>query len=362
MIEIALTMQAWTLCGMSIPLLSPLLGLLTPPADAASILVHGKDQPVGDAFIQAGFFHALRCRYPAARITFAVSLGGCAYANTLRAAMAPFIDEVLVDQALCLKREQLRRAHPRPLADRRFDIIIDLEKKWWRTLIIRRIRHKVFVSASRHFLFSDRWPRDWSKPLHLSRQYFMLLDALRMPARQTLPLPDFRDAQAEAFAATLLPTGPSYLGIVPGAGDRSKCWPLDRFVALARHAATSGMVPVVLLGPQEKEWLAQLRAALPQALFPAWDGETMRPEFSTPLMTVALGRRLAAAVTNDCGIAHMLAAGDTPLLTLFGHTNPIKYAPLSSRSVTLWARDFGGTRIEDVPFAAVTTALEALRK
>jgi len=331
------------------------------PPEAATILVHNKDQPVGDSFIQAGFFHALRCRYPAARITFAVSLGGTAYAGPLAQAMAPFLDEVLVEQALTLTRDRLWPWTPPPLAGRRFDLILDMEKKWWRTLILRRVRHRWFVSASKHFLFSDRRPVRYVKPARLADQYTMLLDALAMPVRAELLPPDFVRPTLVAHARSLLPPGPTYVGLVPGAGDRGKCWPLPHFLALGRFLADTGRVPVFLLGPMEAEWLPAVRDAVPTALLPAWSADgTLRPEFRDPLQVVALGPALAAAVSNDCGTAHMLAAAATPLVTLFGYTNPVKYAPLTPRLITLSARDWGSDRVAAIPEDAVRRALETL--
>jgi ADP-heptose:LPS heptosyltransferase len=332
---------------------------------AETILVHGKDQPIGDAFIQSRFFHELRCLYPNAHITFAVSLGGSAYANSLKSVMAPYLDEVLTHQGLSLDRRALSPLSPRPLAGRRFDLVIDLEKVWWQTLILRRVRHGGFVSASKHFLFSDCWPRDWRKPEHLSEQYLMLLDALGTAKKVDLPPPDFRCPERMAQAATLLPPGPKYVGLVPGAGDRGKCWPLERYFAVARALIAGGLTPVFLLGPAEADLVPIVRASFESPLLPAWilqaDGSaTFHPAFSSPLMTVALGRHLCAAVTNDCGMAHMLAAANTPLLTLFGYTNPKKYMPLSSISEVISARHYGTIQPEAIPVEDVLPRIKRL--
>ncbi len=342
--------------AMPVPVLSPAFYALFPPARVKTILVHNKDQPIGDAFIQASFFHALRCLFPEAHITFAVSIGGSAYGGSLRTVMAPYIDEVLADAALCLKREQMYPMTPRPLDGRRFDLVIDMEKKWWRSLAVRRIRSRVFVSAARHFLFSDCWPRSWRKPAHLGDQYHMLLDALRVRRRAAVPPPVWRDEVCESRSRDMLPDGPRYVGLVPGAGDQGKRWPLDRFTALAQSIAAEGGTPVFILGPQERPWLESLRASVSGALFPGEDGGGL----TDPLQTVALGRRLAAAVTNDCGTAHMLAAGATPLVALFGYTNPVKYAPRTPELTVIRAHDFGGTTPEVIPLDAVKKALADL--
>lgn len=345
--------------------MSRLRRLLGREITAETILVHGKDQPIGDAFLQARFFHALRCHYPKAHITFAVSLGGSAYADHLKSVMAPYLDEVLTHQGLSLDRRALNPVTPRPLAGRSFDLVIDFEKVWWQTLILRRVRHNCFVSASKHFVFSHCWPRNWRKPTHLSEQYLMLLDALGTHPKADLPPPDFLCLDRLAQVATLLPPGPQYVGLVPGAGDRGKCWPLERYCAVARALTDQGLTPVFLLGPAEADFVPILRATFDAPLLPAWQieapgGPTFHPAFASPLMTVALGRHLRAAVTNDCGIAHMLAAGQTPLLTLFGYTNPKKYRPLSPHSHVLSARQYGAISPDAIPVADVLAALTPL--
>jgi ADP-heptose:LPS heptosyltransferase len=85
----------------------------------------------------------------------------------------------------------------------------------------------------------------------------------------------------------------------------------------------------------------------------------MRPEFAHPFAMVTLGQVLEAAVTNDSGAAHMLAAGGTPLLTLFGYTNPVKYAPLTQRLITLSPSN-GGKDIESISVETAAAALDRL--
>ena len=169
------------------------------------------------------------------------------------------------------------------------------------------------------------------------------------------PAPLAIDAAADAAAAALLPAGPAYVGLAPGAGGRHKCWPLDRFIALGAAQAERGRVPVFLLGPGEAGWAEAVAAALPTALLPLQRVATV-----TPLLTIALGRRLAAAVANDSGTGHMLAAADRPLLSLFGPTPAAKFAPDTPRGRVIRAQDFGAETMDAIPLAAVETALAGM--
>lgn len=329
-----------------------------------TILVHGKDQRVGDAFLQAPFFRSLRSRFPKAHITLAISEGGSAYAHSLAPAMAGYLDEVIEDAKLCMEKAQAY-AWERPLGGRRFDLVIDMQKTWWKTLAVRRIRHRVFISASKHFLFSSRWPRSFKKPERLIDQFMMLLDAVKQEPVTQLPPTVWFTPQQAALAAELLPPGPTYVAMVPGAGDRSKCWPLERFIDLARVQVASARKPVFILGPEEGEWVTPLRAAVPEALTPGWsdgttDTPTLDPAVAQPTQVSALGARLGVAVSNDCGTAHMLAGGGAPLVSLFGFTNGAKYQPAAPIFRRLEAKSYGTRDVASIPLSDVVQAVEDL--
>jgi len=161
-----------------------------------------------------------------------------------------------------------------------------------------------------------------------------------------------RDPAIESLAETLLPAGPRYVGFAPGAGGRHKCWPFDRFLALAAGVAARGLVPVILLGPNEAEWIAPARDALPGARLPLQAAPAV-----SPMLTIALGRRLAVAVANDSGAGHMLAAAGVPLVSLFGPTPSEKFAPIAPVLRVLRAQDCGGADMAAIPLSLVESSI-----
>jgi ADP-heptose:LPS heptosyltransferase len=76
------------------------------------------------------------------------------------------------------------------------------------------------------------------------------------------------------------------------------------------------------------------------------------------MLTIALGRRMTAAVANDSGTGHMLAAADIPLVSLFGPTPARKFAPGATRLTVVQAQDFGADSMDAIPTAAVEAALQ----
>jgi len=315
----------------------------------ASILVYVGTDAVGDGLIKLPFVRALRAAYPEARITWVAGKGLTVYAGILAPLVAGLIDEVIDDAGIGSRPLELLR---RPLAGRDFDLIIDTQRRVLTTLILKRVRHRRFISAAAGYLFSDARPARTAKPSSMASQLAGLVElASGRPPGPAAPL--LRDPAIEAEADRLLPPGPRYVGFAPGAGGRHKCWPLDRYLALAADMAGEGWVPVILLGPAEAEaWAATVRAAVPSARLPLQE-----TAHSSPMLTIALGRRLAAAVANDSGTGHMLAAADIPLLSLFGPTPAEKFAPATARPTVLRAQDFGGSAMEAIPFDAVSEAL-----
>jgi ADP-heptose:LPS heptosyltransferase len=155
-----------------------------------------------------------------------------------------------------------------------------------------------------------------------------------------------------ARARSLLPDGPRYVALAPGAGGRHKCWPLDRYIALAERLKAKGAVPVFILGPGEAEWVAECREVA-GAVLPLQ--QTDGP--ASAELTIALARRCSAAVANDSGAGHLIAAADIPLVSLFGPTAPDKFAPMTRQLTIVRAQDLGGEAMDAITVDAVAKAL-----
>ncbi|MCE5278833.1 MAG: glycosyltransferase family 9 protein [Planctomycetaceae bacterium] len=134
-----------------------------------------------------------------------------------------------------------------------------------------------------------------------------------------------------------------YLAILPGAGSPAKCWPLERFAALARRY---GMPAVFVLGPVERERWPQEQMQRLSA-----DHAVLN---DLPLSTLA--GVLAGAETviaNDSGPAHLAAALGTHTVAIFGPTRPEHFAP-RGRSVRVLASE----SIKDISIPDVLSAVQ----
>lgn len=314
-----------------------------------TILVYVGLDLMDGGLMKLPFLRALRATYPDASITWLAGKGRSVYARELASLAGPLLDEVIEDAGIGRKWWELLR---RPLAGRAFDLVIDTQRRLVTTLIVRRIRHRVFVSAAARYALSDRKPPGGDQaPRAMIRQILDLIEAAAGRPVDTRLAPLALESRLEDEAAARLPDIGRYVGLAPGAGGRHKCWPLENFIALAMRQVKAGRVPVLFLGPAERDWEGEIREALPTAILPLDAGDPAA-------LTIALARRLEIAVANDSGAGHLMAAADIPLISLFGPTAPEKFQPLAQRLTVIRAQDFGGEAMDSIPLFALTDAID----
>lgn len=121
-----------------------------------------------------------------------------------------------------------------------------------------------------------------------------------------------------------------YAVLHPGSGSASKCWPLQRFLRVARGLGAAGVRGVVVTGDADRRLAGELESA---ELPPGW---TRRAQ--PPLSELAgLLAGAAVYVGNDSGVTHLAAACGAPVVAVF-----------RSENVRLW-RPAGRVRLIDAP-------------
>jgi ADP-heptose:LPS heptosyltransferase len=300
---------------------------------------------LGEIFMRLPFLRVLREWAPQARVTIIPGLGG-----------ATFWEELVSPLVNGLADEIIRTAIPDP-AERRFDWVIDLEGDPRTSFLLRRLARKNFHTTALRGLFNlPHLPLYHGK--HVAKRYLGLLrqaTGAQVPPPWPWPIPEpYRQA-----ARKLLPSGPQYIGIAPGAGVKvtGKCWPLERFASLAMQQSDLGRTPVIFLSGGEAGWESHFQH-IPNVRFPLAENDPQASGVpSDPALTAALAERLHAAVANCSGTGHMLALGGAPLVSLFGPSSAVKFHPLARKSAHLKPAD-GGKDISAIPLDDVLAALE----
>ena len=119
-----------------------------------------------------------------------------------------------------------------------------------------------------------------------------------------------------------------YIVVSPGGGWRSKCWPPERYGELCRLLDQDrGLRAVVNFGPGE----GLLADAICRAAIPA---TPLRFETDIPHL-MALLSRARLVVAGDTGPLHLAVALGTPVVALFGPTDPRRNGPYSPADVVV---------------------------
>jgi lipopolysaccharide heptosyltransferase I len=126
----------------------------------------------------------------------------------------------------------------------------------------------------------------------------------------------------EAFAPQLLSQfGVNrYIVLSPAGGWRSKCWPPERYGALCQQIHANLGLPCVLNeGPGDEECIAAVNAA-------SGDAAPIACNCSLHQL-MALLRNGLCVVGGDTGPLHLAVALGTPVVALFGPTDPARNGP-----------------------------------
>jgi heptosyltransferase-2 len=188
-----------------------------------------------------------------------------------------------------------------------------------------------FAIGGRSLLLTDRVPVPAPR-LHQVDEYLRLVEHLGVAVESRVPTlaPPPADDEARVRARRLLDgvathtPGPR-VGVHLGADyGPSKLWPLARVVEGCRALAAAGMVPVLLGTPRDAAIAEEVVAATAAASLVGRDD---------PALLTALLSELDALVAGDTGVSHLAAALGTPVVALFGPTDPVLSAPRGTATV-----------------------------
>jgi ADP-heptose:LPS heptosyltransferase len=128
--------------------------------------------------------------------------------------------------------------------------------------------------------------------------------------------------------------------IHPGGGAARKCWPAERFVALAEKLRAAGRNLRFVLGEVELEQWPAERVARLRAV-----ADLAQPATYLELFDVISAARVY--VGNDTGPTHLAAITGVPTVALFG-TDPARWRPIGPRVTIVRGETLEAIAVEDV--------------
>jgi heptosyltransferase-2 len=191
---------------------------------------------------------------------------------------------------------------------------------------LARVPDRIGVDESLAGLFNNVSGPFWKAQGPFLDRYHAVL-AKRWPNLPPMPYADY-----DPGVTVSKPDRP-YLCLMPGSMWPSKIWPRDHFAELARRARREGLDVVVLGAPDEREICDFVSEAATLNLC----GKTTLKEAAAWL------RGAWAATGNDSGLSHLAAACGTPIVAIYGATDPGGSKP--------WGPSTFGLRRDDIPCA-----------
>ena len=160
--------------------------------------------------------------------------------------------------------------------------------------------------------------------VHVVDKNLALLRSLGIEAMgsREFPLPPTA-VEARSVAERLASLGLArFVLLNPGGGWQSKQWPAEEHGALARALGERGLRSLVTFGPGEEPLAERVVAA---------SSGTAVLSFPTSLLEyVELARRAALVVGADTGPLHIACALGTPVVGLYGPTDPLRNGPFAA--------------------------------
>jgi lipopolysaccharide heptosyltransferase I len=218
----------------------------------------------------------------------------------------------------------------------RHDVALDLQGLWKSAAWARASGARRVIGFAgpwrreslSEMLLGVRVPLD-PEPSHVIDKNLALLRALGIEAEghREFPLPPASE-ETRRVAEHLAGRGWRDFAVLnPGGGWASKLWPPAAFGAVAQGLAARGILPVVTWGPGEE--------GLADAVVAASKSTATRCFPTTLLEYVEVARRARIVVAADTGPLHLACAVRTPVVGVFGPTDPARNGPFATADLTV---------------------------
>ena len=274
---------------------------------------------------------ALRARFPDARLDWVVDERHLGLLE-----LVPVVDRriVLRTRSASLRRQvmELRRT----LTRESYDIAIDVQGLLKSAVVARLSGARRILGftaphlrerAARVFYTETHDPGDTAHVIEKNLTLAGSLGADVSRIRVPLQVPPSAALDAVRHRHSAAGAG-SFVVLNPGAAWPNKRWPPDRFGAVAQWLRRAhGLNSVVTWGPGDETMAA--------AVVEGSSGAAELAPSTSIADLIAIVREAALMVSGDTGPVHLAAAVGTPVVGIYGPTDPVRNGPWSVDDVTV---------------------------
>jgi heptosyltransferase-2 len=290
---------------------------------------------IGDSVMSLPVLRAIRRAHPGDRLAVVAPGGPAAVYQAEGSAGTILIRSGLLADAARLRREHFEEAWLLPNS--------------WRSAVaplLARIPARIGYATDGRKMLLTHSVAEMGRSRHQLRDYDALLISRGVepdlePPRLAVPAAASDRAGRALESAGLRGEAPVAL-LAPGsAGMPAKRWPAERYAELGNRLGAEGLACAAVVGPSEREIAAAVSGGTRPAL----------PILGLDLDPVELAALLARArvvVANDSGPMHLAAAVGTPVVGLFGPTDPARTGPAGRKTRVVQRSSMREITVEEV--------------
>ena len=289
-----------------------------------------KPSSLGDIIMALPALSALRRSFPDARISWLV-----------RREFAPLLENhPHLTSIVPFDRKYLGKSwyHPaamgalfsflRRLNRSKFDVVFDFQGLFRTAFFgwVTGCKKRFGMANARelaHVFYAHRVPQD-RESIHLVDYYLKIIRAAGASDTGVQFLLPQDPGAADSVGRLLRGHGierDNYAVLVTGSAHADKCWPIERFAALAEKISSQFGLSVVATGTAHETGVIERLKSLAGVPITSVAGRTSLSELTALLNSAKL------VVSNDTGPGHIAAALGRPMVLIFGRSNPARVAP-----------------------------------
>jgi len=318
------------------------------------ILIFSNGEKMGDGLIKLPFIHEIFFQFTNYNLTW-VAYGTTVYSTTLKKMSSKYIYNVMDNAELqILPWKKISQKYD--FEKEYYDIIIDTQKTVYKTIALKRIKSKIFISSAASWLFSDLKPKKKLK----SKKYYLdsLFDMLGLLTNKKINSNrnySFSKDLEENIERIFINKKPC-IGIAPGAGEKDRQWKIENFIKVSNYFTNKGYKIAFFLGPGDVREKNIILRTFPKAFFP----EDLIKNYLGPEIVMCSTKHLTCSLSNDTGTGHMLSTNLCPQLKLFCKYDPVKFTPKSRIIKIISSQEFNSKNINSIPVKEVIEKIEDL--
>lgn len=284
---------------------------------------------LGDTILTVPFLRNLRYAYPDAKIDMMVGpvsgevLKGC-----------PYVDEFIVFDTTRFHKYDKGKGRSRSffsyvkeIRAKKYDLVFVLKRSMSSAILafLSGAKYRVgYATEGRSLLLTHRFPFDQS--IHEIDSVLMALTSAGIPIRDKhldAWISDEEKASIEKKVPELQKTNPKVL-IHVAAAHPDKIYPLESWVSIIKELKQKWNITPFFTGAKEDRAVYSELEALTEVKSVNMAGELNIRE------SMSLYKEMDLAICVDSGPAHLAAAVGVPTYTIFGPTDPDRWAPFGN--------------------------------